>query len=339
MQKDLSRRLIEATVRRALDRGIHAPDRATRNLVDMGLALTRGPVQRQLLTTVQRMLRKPDSAYYALARDALAHVDHERLLQFGVNLGYESCAKGAQRARGRAGRDPVPWALDLSVDSSIPGGAVRYPALLREAAALGIHTFLLRPQGDPAAVLALPPVVEDGAFVLLLDPPAITETALQALAGAPNVLVAVRAEAAPAGVPAACRRLRRARFPYAVYSTCHRAAPVLAGGWLSALAELHPLFVFLEAAEDCPPAEADALYQYICRLRACQTCPVVPVDLRRDVAFITRSIGGEGAPQPAAFDGSGSLRGAPARAGDPGCNLFCAGLGEILQRARPACRL
>ena len=116
MQKDLSRRLIEATVRRALDRGIHAPDRATRNLVDMGLALTRGPVQRQLLTTVQRMLRKPDSAYYALARDALAHVDHERLLQFGVNLGYESCAKGAQRARGRAGRDPVPWALDLSVD-------------------------------------------------------------------------------------------------------------------------------------------------------------------------------------------------------------------------------
>ena len=203
MQKDLSRRLIEATVRRALDRGIHAPDRATRNLVDMGLALTRGPVQRQLLTTVQRMLRKPDSAYYALARDALAHVDHERLLQFGVNLGYESCAKGAQRARGRAGRDPVPWALDLSVDSSIPGGAVRYPALLREAAALGIHTFLLRPQGDPAAVLALPPVVEDGAFVLLLDPPAITETALQALADAPNVLVAVRAEAAPAGVPAA----------------------------------------------------------------------------------------------------------------------------------------
>ena len=124
-----------------------------------------------------------------------------------------------------------------------------------------------------------------------------------------------------------------------MYSTCHRAAPVLAGGWLSALAELHPLFVFLEAAEDCPPAEADALYQYICRLRACQTCPVVPVDLRRDVAFITRSIGGEGAPQPAAFDGSGSLRGAPARAGDPGCNLFCAGLGEILQRARPACRL
>src|SRR5699024_441049 len=99
MQKDMTRRLVELGVRSALTQCGGSPGRAVRNLVDLGLTFSRGQLQRQLLTTIQTLLGNPDSAYYPLIRDVVANTDTDRLVRFGVNVGYESCSKGARRLR------------------------------------------------------------------------------------------------------------------------------------------------------------------------------------------------------------------------------------------------
>ena len=67
----------------------------TRNLIDLGLQFSHGRFQTNLLKQAQKMLQDQQSAYYDLVKDLSATVDHDIIATFGVNLGYNSCTKGA----------------------------------------------------------------------------------------------------------------------------------------------------------------------------------------------------------------------------------------------------
>ena len=87
MQNDLTRLLVESTVRRTLKNIQESPERAIRNLVDLGVQFSSGRFQSRLMAQAQKMLQNQKSAYYALVKDAAASVDPEILTTFGVNLG------------------------------------------------------------------------------------------------------------------------------------------------------------------------------------------------------------------------------------------------------------
>ena len=91
MAASTNRILIETFVRKALRDIQSAPERSIRNLVDMGLTFSKGRFQTRLFQSVQHMLTDEHSAYYPLVRNIVTNVEHERLLNFGMNVGYNSC--------------------------------------------------------------------------------------------------------------------------------------------------------------------------------------------------------------------------------------------------------
>lgn len=118
MKKDMTRVLVESAVRRTLKNISESPERATRNLIDLGLQFSSGRFQTRLLSQAQKMLQNQNSAYYELVKNIVATVDHSILTTFGVNLGYNSCTKGAQIIREIEEKNGynIPWALNLVID-------------------------------------------------------------------------------------------------------------------------------------------------------------------------------------------------------------------------------
>ena len=99
MNHDLSRTLIETIVRKTIADIQEAPKRSTRNLVDLALNFADGRFQSQFFASAQAMLQNEDSAYYTLIPDVVASTDTDRLVTFGLNIGYNSCTLGARRIR------------------------------------------------------------------------------------------------------------------------------------------------------------------------------------------------------------------------------------------------
>ena len=89
MKKDINWMLIESVVRRTVQKLHDSPEREIRNLIDLGLSFADGRFQRKFLKASQKMLRNEKSAYYPLIKDVVSHVDEERLVTFGMNLGYQ----------------------------------------------------------------------------------------------------------------------------------------------------------------------------------------------------------------------------------------------------------
>ena len=119
MEESVSRVLIETVVRRALREAGDSPERVSRNMIDMALTFAEGSFQRSFFQTAQRLLCDEHSAYYGLVRDIIAHVDAERLITFGMNVGYNSCTRGARiirenEAAMRFDRAPL-WSRDLYI--------------------------------------------------------------------------------------------------------------------------------------------------------------------------------------------------------------------------------
>lgn len=95
--KDITRILAETTIRKYLKDIKLSPKRSIRNLVDTGFAVARGRFQTHLLEATQKMLQNENSPYYDLVIDTVYNVEAERLITFGMNVGYNSCTKGARK--------------------------------------------------------------------------------------------------------------------------------------------------------------------------------------------------------------------------------------------------
>ena len=169
----LHRDLVEATVRRVLAGVRTDPERELRKLVDLGADVSRGRFQRRFLTAAQHLLEDPDSSYYAIARELLSRADFDRLVAFGMALGYDGCTRGARLIRQIEAEHGfnIPWALSLETESArLSGGELdRWTALIAEGTRLGIHAYLLRCD-DPAAAVPLAARQKNCAFLLFVRP-------------------------------------------------------------------------------------------------------------------------------------------------------------------------
>lgn len=99
MKNDVSRIIIETLVKKYLKDIKDSLERSTRNLIDMALNFSDGRFQKAFFATAQTMLRNEQSSYYGLVKNVSAHVDNEKILRFGMNLGYNSCTLGAAQIR------------------------------------------------------------------------------------------------------------------------------------------------------------------------------------------------------------------------------------------------
>lgn len=307
MKTDLTRSLIETSVRRALNQGGEAPERESRNLVDLGLHFSSGGLQKRILSAIQTMLQDPGSAYYGLVKDVLANTDHDRLMTFGVNLGYEGCSKGAKviRRLEAEGGFNIPWAMALQMSGAyLEKQPDIYVSILNQGADLGIRTYLLFSKDDLRAFIPVLEAQEKSAFVLSVWVKQVTDEFVRSLEKAFNILVSVRCEP---GYETACAMLRKAKMPYALlleYTDADRER-ILSGEWIESLLPSHPVFAFLLPSASCSEATQREVYEYVLSVRQEQRYPAILMEIRQDIMMIDHYISGDTCF--VAFDAEGRL--------------------------------
>lgn len=333
MKKDMTRVLVESTVRRTLKTIQDSPERATRNLVDLGLQFSNGRFQTRLLSQTQKMLQNTKSAYYDLVKNIVSAVDHDIITTFGVNLGYNSCTKGARLIREIEGEKGfnIPWALNLAVnEEKMEEEPDFYPSVLCQGKALGIYTYLLFISGYPEKVIPMIEKEPDCAFILFLRGHQISQSFIKKMKTVKNVMVSVYTNEDMQG---ACQKLRDAKLLYAVYHryTEQDKENILSGNWLQSVLPVHPAFAFLRTDFSCASQTQDEVYQYVTAVRDEQQVPLIIMDIKKDTLMIDQVISdGECM---VGFDVDGSLRTHEGFRRDEQYNIFHHPLEEILQMA------
>lgn len=332
MKTDVTKKLIETTIHRSLKNIGDNPERAIRNLVDLGLQFSNGRFQKQFFAQAQKMLQNPQSAYYTLTENLVANTRHDLLTTFGLNIGYNSCTKGAKRIRSIEAEKniEIPWALSLLLNSDkLAEEPDFYPDLLRQGMALGIYTYLLFADTRPEDALLLAEEAPDCAFILFLRGADLTPSFFSRMASLNNTMLSLYADD---DTISACELLRDSGLLYAVHYHYHEEdrAALLDGSWLRSVLPAQPSFVLLHADDHTSLETQEAVYRAILALRTAQELPLFCMDIKYDALMIDRIISdGECL---AGFDADGCLRTHQGIQPAPQFNIFRHSLEDILHQ-------
>ena len=331
MKKDINWMLIESVVRRTVQKLHDSPEREIRNLIDLGLSFADGRFQRKFLKASQKMLRNEKSAYYPLIKDVVSHVDEERLVTFGMNLGYNGCTRGAKTIRQIEQEEDfnIPWALSFSLNpAQIENGC--YSSVIRQGTELGIYVYLMEASDPVEQSLALTAEHPDCAFVLFVRPQQITDAFVQQLEKQNNLMLSVEWEE---GAVESCRLLREHRLLYSVhhpYST-EQVPSLLDGSWTEEVLAARPAFALLIAQRDCPADRQQEVYRYVLSVRDGQKYPLILMDIKNDLLMIDNIISSDVCL--AGFDRNGTLYSHNATYRTKDYNLFASPVRQILSLA------
>ncbi|MFU2418962.1 hypothetical protein [Peptacetobacter sp. AB800] len=146
MRNDIFYTLIETVVANKLKDMKKYPKRATRNLIDLGLLFSKGKFQNAFFSSAQTMLQNEDSPYYKLIDNVVNGVENQRLLTFGMNLGYNSFKSGSREIRRneRKLNCTIPWEITLHIDNfSFKNNNQSYDRLISDGERLGIYSWII----------------------------------------------------------------------------------------------------------------------------------------------------------------------------------------------------
>lgn len=292
MSESINQTLIETTVKQAIRKIQDDPERSTRNLVDMGLLFANGKFQPHFLKLIQQMLENEQSSYYRLIPDVIAHVDSKRLATFGINIGYNSCTKGARIIRKTEAEQGfhIPWSIFLKIDNTNFQNHIKnYFSLLEQGQMLGIYTWILISENNICSCLELAKNYSDLAFVILCQSVEITTTLLDEANELYNIMFVVIQDD---NVDTACCLLRQHKFLYSIaypYSE-NDIKEILNGNILSDLQIFHPVFTIFYPKNDYPLCMQHQVYEYITKSRMEQNYQTIPFDLVHDIQFIDKII-------------------------------------------------
>lgn len=336
MENNTSLILIETIVRKALRDIQEAPERATRSLVDMALHFSTGRFQTQFFQTAQRMLANENSAYYRLMQHLATHTDHEHLIRFGLNVGYNSCTAGARIIRRIEAQEgfSIPWALFLYVvEDTLTRHAGAYDSLIAQGKALGIYTWFIRADGVPQdALFDLMRAHDDCGFILLLAPESVTSNVLERADSLNHLLVSVQWGEQTDEV---CRLLQARRMPYAVHVPydADNLPQILNDDLLYDAQNLHAMFTAFFPRETCGEAEKAAMRRYTLCKRSEQRFPTIVLELMQDLLEVDTTLSDDSCT--GGFLTDGSFIALAGSASDAQRNLHTSSLREILKAHFP----
>ena len=309
MANSFSRILIENMVRKALQEIKDSPGRSARNLVDMALHFSKGRFQKHFFSIAQDMLHNENSAYYPLIQDVAENIDHDRIVKFGMNLGYNSCTLGAKIMRQREDEEHfnIPWSISLELNQNIlQDHPDTYCSVIKQGTDLGIGTYLLFVPGMLNEVLHLTEKNGDCAFLLFCDPEDITEAIMEKTEHIHNILFSI-SYGDEDTTEYACRLLRQYGYPFALHYKYNEknATDILSDDLIICMKNYHPVFAFFIPELSCDIRTKKQVYQYIKHIRNHQLYPLIPMDIHYDNIFIDSIISEDACT--AGFDRSGHL--------------------------------
>lgn len=307
MKNNTSRIIIETMVRKAIRDIKESPKRSMRNLVDMALNFSDGRFQQHFFSVTQAMLKNENSPYYELAQNVVNHVDTDRLVRFGVNLGYNSCTRGAKVIRKIEEKQgfQIPWMLTLHLDTeNWQTRTERYQSIIGQGEELGIYTWQLFADHYPECALSLVAEHPDSAFIVYCHHNEVTEQFLDEACELDNLMLAVRYEESAEEF---CQILRERGMLYSVYYaySAEDTVPILSDDLFYGIEELGPTFAALVPAVNCPTETRTAVTAHIRKLREEQRFPMLPWEAISDCLMVDGIISGDACVM--AFDESGYL--------------------------------
>ncbi len=283
MKSNLNRTLIETTIRNSIKQIKNDPERSMRNLIDMALTFSNGRFQKHFLEAAQTMLQKETSCYYKIIPDLVTNADTERIVTFGMNIGYNGCTLGAQTIRELEAKEHfnIPWSIFVELDScSYYENKIHYHALLSDGKAMGIYTWNIHTIDNPASALELAEEFPECAFNIFCTSEIITHTLLDDAQGLNNILFLVEYGN---NIEETCTLLRSQGFLYSVFysnETSNYNSEMIYE-ILSDTENKNAVFtVFLSYPSHA--TESDALYQFIKQLRSEQSYRTIPYDFVHD---------------------------------------------------------
>lgn len=258
---DEKRTLIEAILRKTLREIKKSPERATRNIIDFGIHFAKGDHYSPFLKTVQKILSDESNAYFPLVYDTVMSVDEDRLLTFGMNLGYSSFTSGANTIRKIESEEKynIPWMLFLEIgdlDISV------YESLIDQGNQLGIYSWIIRLCENSEKAFQLMKKYKDNAFILRCPSKAITDNFISKSLKINNMMIAVEYDE---NTFEKCDILRENRLLYSMYYVySSKDRDFIVNGELESTAKvLHPLFTLIQPKSDCDEESRRIVYKYI----------------------------------------------------------------------------
>lgn len=292
----MTRIFLQTTVRKAIRDMKDSPERSSRNLLDMALEFAEGRFQQNLFREIRGMLNNNSSAYYSLVKNIVQHVDEDRLLTFGMNVGYNSCTAGAQKIRTIEAKEHynIPWTLCLQMGKeNQPELLEKYCRLIDQGEYLGIYNWLLVSKGNALDCIELAAAFPNSAFTVFCESGEITWPLIDYASEQNNIMLAV-----PMGEDAAvtCDLLREAGLLYSVYMFYDDwdLPGIQNGDVFCEMEQLHPAFSAFLPKNSCTGKAREAAYQAILRARMEQEYATILWDLHRDHLTVDKIISEDG---------------------------------------------
>jgi len=296
MLNNINRLLIENTVRKTINQIKTDPERGIRNVVDLALTFSNGRFQKHFLSLAQKMLIDEHSCYYRMIPDLLANIDTERLITFGMNIGYNSCTYGANKIRTIEEMEHfnIPWTITLSLSGSdYLEHKAAYHSLIKQGTDLGIYTWNLYSLDNSYTLLELAESFPDCAFTLFCNPEEISNAVMDEAYSLNNLMFVIKYSEQ---TEHACSLLRAGKYLYSVYVSCNEEnmSDILNGNLLADIEQYSPTFTIFTVSSRCSLLSTqDTVYEYIKNTRLQQSHRTIPFDMLHDVQYIDSIISNE----------------------------------------------
>lgn len=188
--------LIRAAFEKGLQKVLENPEREIRNLIDLGNDFSKGENQKHFFEMATAELEKDDSMYYKLAERAIRSTEPEVILDFGLNLGYNSWLHGTRMVHDTEEKKGfhVPWVLTFHLDGNATIRSDKITDVIRQGKKMGIYSYLFHLTEDYPHHNELFSIFEkekDCAYFLFVPPSTITESRAVRLLEARTVFTAI----------------------------------------------------------------------------------------------------------------------------------------------------
>ena len=290
--KSINRILTETIARKAINDIKDSPERKSRNLVDLALNFAEGQYLRDFLFKVQKVLQDENSPYYRMVIDAMNHIDTEKLIEFGMNIGFNSITQGSPKIRAIEQEEhfDIPWSMfaDMSEYQS-KRDYNAYKKIFSESLDLGIYSFHIKADKELKNLIKLLSEHKDMAFVLFVEPFNITEELLIEVKNVNNIMFVVKAAEE---TDKACLLLRSYNMLYSIYYVYGDKDESLITGdeFILYHQTLRPVFTCFVAESGCSTALREKVYRYIKDSRVRQEFLTIPWDIVNDTKYIDGKI-------------------------------------------------
>lgn len=333
MENSMSRILVETVVRKTLKDMKEDPERNIRNLVDMAAHFSGGRFQKDFFTAAQSMLKNENSTYYTLLRNILSSADTERLVTFGMNLGYNGCTIGANKIRRNEKQYGccIPWSITIQTDGAqFSEHYPQYHAAVSEGERLGVYVWMLFAMSSPQNLLPLIREHSDSAFFLFCEPEDISAAFLDSILDIKNLMLVVRYAETSEALFAKIRNNGLLYSAYYFYAQKDTAA-IINGDLFYGIQQVQPAFTVLLAQSGCLAPIQHVVHQAVEQARNDQRYQTIPWEFYFDNRLIDKIISDDACS--VWFDSCGNLVAPMGKADETGDNLFDRGLLAVLQSA------